>query len=140
MKKFLGIVVLGFLLNGNAFAKEQSIVCYKLIKASDDRIFNMLEGVKVVFYIDHINKSVRVPNPNNELIMSDIYNIKFDKTKKQVSWQLVTKNPVTNKKNVNVHFYKIDTKQWATRVYNFKDKITEKDLRLWYTYQCRNNL
>ena len=72
--------------------------------------------------------------------MSDIYNIKFDKTKKQVSWQLVTKNPVTNKKNVNVHFYKTDTKQWATRVYNFKDKITEKDLRVWYTYQCRNNL
>ena len=33
---------------------------------------DMFEGVKVGFYIDHINKSVRVPNPNNELTMSDI--------------------------------------------------------------------
>ena len=139
MKKLLGIVVLGLLLNGNAFAKEQRIVCYKLIKASDDRIFSMMEGIEIGFYIDHNNKNVRMPNPNNEIILSDIYNIKFNKTKKQVSWQLVTQNSVTNEKLVNVHFYKTDKKQFATRVYNFKNKITEKDLKIWYTFQCINN-
>ena len=139
MKKLLGIVVLGLLLNGNTFAKEQRINCYKLIKASDDRIFSMMEGIELGFYIDHNSKKVRMPNPNNELVMSDIYNIKFNKTKKQVSWQLVTQNPVTNEKLVNVHFYKTDKKQFATRVYTFKNKITEKDLRIWYTFQCINN-
>ena len=73
MKKLLGIVVLGLLLNGNAFTKEQRIVCYKLIKASDDRIFSMMEGIEIGFYIDHNNKNVRMPNPNNEIILSDIY-------------------------------------------------------------------
>ena len=37
------------------------------------------------------------------------------------------------------YFYKTDKKQFATRVYNFKNKITEKDLRTWYTFQCINN-
>lgn len=139
MKNYLLVISFIFLFLGNSFAKEQRINCYKLIKASDDRIFSMMEGIELGFYIDHNSKKVRMPNPNNELVMSDIYNIKFNKTKKQVSWQLVTQNPVTNEKLVNVHFYKTDKKQFATRVYTFKNKITEKDLRIWYTFQCINN-
>ena len=139
MKNYLLVISFIFLFLGNSFAKEQRINCYKLIKASDDRSFSMMEGIEPGFYIDHNSKKVRMPNPNNELVMSDIYNIKFDKNKKQVSWQLVTQNPVTNEKLVNVYFYKTDKKQFATRVYTFKNKITEKDLRIWYTFQCINN-
>ena len=116
-------------------AKEEQIICNKVIKASDQRVYDLWRNIELTFFIDHQNKKVRMPNPNT-LINEDVYNVKFNPDKKLVFWQLVTLNPITNEKLVNVHFYRTDKKQFATRVYKYKQDLKEEDLRVWYTFKC----
>ena len=135
MKKLLGIVVLGLFLITSSQAKEKAIYCNKVIKASDDRVFDMMKNIEITFFIDEKNKKIRMPNPNTS-VNQDVYNVKFSPEKKQIFWQLVTLNPVTNEKLVNVHFYRTDLKQFATRVHKYESDINEENLRVWYTFQC----
>ena len=135
MKKLLSILVLSLLLLSSSQAKEKAIYCNKVIKASDDRVFDMMKNIEITFFIDEKNKKIRMPNPNTS-INRDVYNVKFNPKKNEIFWQLVTLNPLTNEKLVNVHFYRTDLKQFATRVHKYESDINEKNLRVWYTFQC----
>ena len=136
MKRLLGIAVLGLLFfTSLSQGKEKAIYCNKVIRASNDIVFDLFKDIEIRFFIDEKNKKVRVPHPVSS-VDQKVYNVKFNPDKNEVFWQLVTTNPLTNKKNVNVHYYRTDLKQFATRVFNYKANLTEKDLKAWYTFQC----
>ena len=73
MKKLLGIVVLGLLLSGNAYANPQVLDCRQIIEIDDDVGEDLV--VKHIVQINIDSKSIKVTYPNSDVSSYEISNV-----------------------------------------------------------------